>query len=194
MMQGVNLIPAPRRIAKRRRAHVRWCVAGCVAYTVLALSTAATCRVIWGSEDPSLDKEIAKAGAVVEHANDDLRQLGKELVENRSNEAANRQILAQPDWSLLMAVIGHEAGADIVLRSCTLRPASDSKGKQTSGLVVSVSAYGRSNMAVSEFVLRMEKTKLFSQVVLIESTREALPNGEAFAFKLDCPLENKHGS
>src|SRR6476646_1317314 len=98
MMQGVNLIPAPRRIAKRRRAHVRWCIVGCAVYAVLALSTAATCRVIWGSQDPSLDHEITRTGADIEHSNSELHQLGAQLEENRSNEAANRQILAQPDW------------------------------------------------------------------------------------------------
>ncbi len=194
-MQGVNLIPAPRRIAKRRRAHVRWCFAGCIAYAALAVSGAATCRVIWGAEDPSLDREIARAGSEIERLDSEVRTLGAQLVENRSNEAANKQILGQPDWSLLMAVIGHETGSDIILRSCTLHPVFDNKTgsqKQMTGLVLSLSAYGRSNIAVSQFVLRLEQTKLFSQVMLIDSTREALPNGEAFAFKLDCPLENKH--
>jgi len=194
-MQGVNLIPAPRRIAKRRRAHMRWCFAGCIAYAVLAVSGAATCRVIWGAEDPSLDRDIAKAGSEIERLDSEVRTLGAQLVENRSNEAANKQILGQPDWSLLMAVIGHETGSDIILRSCTLRPVFENKTgsqKQMTGLVLSLSAYGRSNIAVSQFVLRLEQTKLFSQVMLIDSTREALPNGEAFAFKLDCPLENKH--
>jgi hypothetical protein len=45
---------------------------------------------------------------------------------------------------------------------------------------------GRTPVAVSQHVLRLEQTGLFSKVALVDTGREAYLNGNAIAFRLQC--------
>src|SRR5665213_937838 len=166
-MQGVNLIPASRRDAKRRRLHTRWCAAGCAVYAAAAL-----------------------AGAVARTAMD-----------------ADRQIAEQPDWSHLLGVLARQSGDQIVFNSCAVGPnlqadaspaavppaaKTPGSGASRTALALTVSGFGRSQLAISQFVLRLEKTGLFARVA-VQTHRETYLGGEAVSFQLICSLDEPAG-
>lgn len=193
-MQVVNLIPAARRDAKRRRQRVRqWMAIGAL-YAALSSTMAAGWRWSIGGEDPGIEQHLSTAAAEIDRAGNALSFTNTQLSAARSQIAANRQILSQPDWSLLLALLGRETGGEIVLRSFELKPGDTPAGATTPAapkLTLRLSGFGRSNQAVAEFGLRLEETHLFSRVTLVDSSRETYLAGDAFSFHLECPLDDQ---
>ena len=194
-MQAVNLIPAARRDAKRRRQRLRQCVAIFALFAVVSSSLAGAWRWSLGGEDPGIEQQLTTAAADIDRASNALTFTNSQLSAARSQIAANRQILSQPDWSLLLALLGKETGGNIVLRSFELKPGDTPAGATTPAapkLTLRLSGFGRTNQAVAEFGLRLEETHLFSRVTLVDSSRETFLAGDAFSFHLECPLDDLH--
>ncbi len=57
-------------------------------------------------------------------------------------------------------------------------------------MVLSISGLGRSQPAVSQFVLRLEAMHLFARVTLLDTNRETFLGGEALGFRIDCSLDD----
>lgn len=129
-MKSVNLIPAARLNARRRRAHVRRCIAGCSGYAALALAAGLTCHGVWGRADESLPVRLADAQAVVERSAHDLAATTADLDAAQSTLRASRSIAEQPDWSLLMKLLAIKEGDEIVLRECLVQPANPGAARQ----------------------------------------------------------------
>jgi hypothetical protein len=121
-MKSVNLIPAARLSARRRRAHAKRCIAGCSLYAVLAMAAELACRGIWGQADASLPVRLADAQAVVERSARDLAATRADMDAAQSTLRASRSIAEQPDWSVLMNLLALKEGDEIVLRQCLLLP------------------------------------------------------------------------
>lgn len=194
-MRNVNLIPARRRDARRRRAHLRWCAVGCAAYTLLTTTAAAIAWSAWTGEDPEVRKQIAHVDEEIHRNEQALLESSATLSARQAMLTAARQIAGQPDWSYLLALLADKAGSDMVLRSCQLTPASDAAGETknvelhaTGGLLVIVRGVAKSPQGAQQYVLRLEKTGLFDRVTLVETRREPFLNGEASAFRVDCVL------
>ena len=194
-MQTVNLIPAFRRDAKRCRQRVRQCAAICVLYAIVSSAAAGAWRWSLGGEDPGIEQHLATASADIDRASNALTFTNSQLSAARSQIASNRQILSQPDWSLLLALLSKETGNNIVLRSFELKaadaPTSDKTPPTAPKLTLRLSGFGRTNQAVAEFGLRLEETHLFSRVTLVDSSRETFLAGDAFSFHLECPLDDQ---
>ena len=204
-MKSVNLIPAPRRDAKRRRTHLRWCAAVCGGLSGAVLMAAIAFRLFWGGGEPGLDRQLAIAQEEVKRIDAEFTQARNELAAVNAANATERQIAAQPDWSLLLALVADRAGNEVVLRSLSVAPRTaeitDAKpapvaGKPAAppaaparGLVLTASGLGKSQPAVTQFALRLEKTGLFSRVRLIDTNREPFLADEATAFHLECSLD-----
>jgi hypothetical protein len=56
------------------------------------------------------------------------------------------------------------------------------------GFVLNIAGLARSQLAVSQFILRLEQTGLFDRVSLIDTARETFLGGPATGFKLECSL------
>ncbi|HZL38511.1 MAG TPA: PilN domain-containing protein [Tepidisphaeraceae bacterium] len=203
----MNLIPASRRDAKRRRLHTRWCAAGCAVYAAAALAGAVACQLSWGGARPALAAQIhaadeqvsrAKARAAVTHAH---------LAAAHTAMDADRQIAEQPDWSHLLGVLARQSGDQIVFNSCAVGPnlqadaspaavppaaKTPGSGASRTALALTVSGFGRSQLAISQFVLRLEKTGLFARVA-VQTHRETYLGGEAVSFQLICSLDEPAG-
>jgi Tfp pilus assembly protein PilN len=52
--------------------------------------------------------------------------------------------------------------------------------------VLYVSGYARSQAAVSQFVLRLDELDVFERVDLLKSGREAMFDGDAIGFQVQC--------
>ena len=194
-MRHINLIPARRRDAKRRRTHIKWCAAGCVAYTIIAGFGTICAWCSWAGEDPQVHQQIARADEEIHRSERSLADEKTKLAADENRLAAAREIAEQPDWSLLLTLLAQKTDDQMVLRSCQLRPASDLTGdakttdaRPTSGLVVIVTGVARTPQNAQQYVIRLEKTGLFERVTLVETRREPFLNGEASAFRADCVL------
>jgi len=193
-MQSVNLIPAARRNAKRCGQRVRQWITICVLYAIVSSAAAGAWRWSLGGDDPGIEQHLATASADIDRASNALTFTNSQLSAARSQIAANRQILSQPDWSLLLALLGKQTGGNIVLRSFELKAADAPAGEKAPAapkLTLRLSGFGRTNQAVAEFGLRLEETHLFSRVTLVDSSRETFLAGDAFAFHLECALDDQ---
>jgi len=194
---AINLIPMQRREARRLRGHARRCALLSGAFVVVVLAAAIAFRFIWGGDDPTVDHQLANSNSEVERAGAEFHELDQKLLQFRATQTAIETLRAQPDWSLLLALVGRQTGNEVALRSCSLRPqqtnAQTTKGSaiMPPDLELCLSGIGKSDIAVSQFVLRLEQTKLFSKVKLIDSTRQPFQSQQVFSFRIECPLETK---
>ena len=210
---GVNLIPAYRHEARRRRSRGRRWVAACVMYAAALVFGYGICQATLGGEDPRLIEELTASREDVTRADATAARLRPELAEAQAKLDATRAVALQPDWSILLAAMARSLGDDIVLASCTLetqtinptnaqtpapavaptagpnkpgdKPAAAAERVQ---VVVNVTGFGRTQVAVSQYVLRLEQMKLFDRVKLIKTSRESFMDGDAVSFQLECPL------
>ena len=93
---------------------------------------------------------------------------------------------------------------DLVLKRCKLHPEAvekpKSKGKKRTKrepapkpkrFILDISGFGRSQKAISQFVLRLEGSKLFEKVTAVKTNREPFMAGKAMAFQIRCLLGRK---
>ncbi len=194
---AINLIPMQRREARRLRGHARRCALLSGAFVVAVLAAAIGFRAIWGGGDPTIDHQLANSNSEVERAGAEYHELDQKLAQFHATQAALETLRAQPDWSLLLALVGRQTGSEVALRSCSVRPQQTNAQMNKAsaimppGLELCLSGIGKSDIAVSQFVLRLEQTKLFSKVKLIDSTRQPFQSQQVFSFRIECPLETK---
>jgi hypothetical protein len=194
-MRQINLIPARRRDAKRRRTHMKWCGGGCAAFTLVAVAITVIAWSTWAGEDSEVRQQIARADEDIRHNEKALVEARVKFAADENRLAAAKEIAEQPDWSLLLSLLAQKSDDQMVLRSCQLRPAADllAEGKTADahvagGLVVVVTGVARTPQNAQQYVIRLEKTGLFERVTLVETRREPFLNGEASAFRADCVL------
>jgi hypothetical protein len=211
-MKSINLIPAPRRAAKRRRVHLRLCTGGCAAWAVLALLAACVSHAVWHGEDPQAGDRLARVSEEMQRTERAMAGVRTQLTAAESKLRANQAIATQPDWSILLALLGQKVENDVVLKSCHVRPASVARGTHVAQrpdqrragarpqdaasqlppepppYVLEASGLARSQTAANDFVIRLELTRLFSKVTLLDTTREPFLDKDAIAFRLQCVL------
>jgi Tfp pilus assembly protein PilN len=198
-MMRVNLIPAHRRAARERRTRVRYWSAICGAYALLLGVTYACCGMAWSVNSDGLDQELAKASAEIEDLTRSLRGAEAEFSEAESLLDSIRGIAKQPDWSLLLGLVAKTLGDEVVLDTFRLGPpqtngtvaraqrvAAASTPKNGAPYMLYISGYARSQAAVSRFVLRLDELDLFERVDLLKTSREAMFDGDATGFQVQC--------
>lgn len=200
-MQQLNLIPLPRRRLKRSRRHLGVSAAICAAFLALSAAYVGAAAMLVDS-NPSLNDDLAEARASIERGGKKLSALTAEASAARSRLLAATVIREQPDWSMLLALLGEKTGDDVVLRACRVKPIDAAPAKTAPGkapakpvaaaleskFIVELGGLGRNQMAVSHFVLRLEQSGLFDRVTLMDTNREAFLSGEASGFRVECAL------
>ena len=209
-MNGINLIPAPRLAAKRRSAHLHCCAAACACWTVLSLGAAGLAHAIWREEDPQAVERLAKVNEEMRRTDRVIAGLRAELAAAQSTLRANQTIAAQPDWSIMLGLLGQQVGDDIVLKSCRVRPSSVARAVAPAArrgaprtaapaadaaqpaepppFALDVSGMALDHAAANKFLLRLEQTGLFTKVSLLDTAREPFFDKNAVAFRLECAL------
>jgi len=213
-MNGINLIPAPRLAAKRRRAHLHCCAAACVCWSVLSLGVAGLAHAIWREEDPQAAERLAKVNEEMQRTDRVIAGLRAELAATQSTLRANQTIATQPDWSIMLGLLGQQVGDDIVLKSCRVRPSSVARSvapaarrgvpraaapaaadaanvpqpSEPPPFALDVSGMALDHAAANKFLLRLEQTGLFTKVSLLDTAREPFFDKNAVAFRLECAL------
>jgi hypothetical protein len=205
-MHDVNLIPARFRDARRRQRRVRAWITICGGYAiVLAVAYVGVATALGDGGTTSAD--LAKTGQQVESLNRAESMLKLQLRDLRIKLSVARTVGEQPDWSLLLAVLGQLTDERIVLRSCRLETFADARPAPAAAKAVSqpstpgptkmrlaITGLGKGQSDVTQFVLRLEKLGLFDHVDLIQSAREPMGTGEATVFRVECALHNRGSS
>ena len=215
-MKSFNLIPAARRAAKVRKVHLRRCTIGCAVWGVLSLAAAGAAHAIWRGGDADGDDKLARVDREMQQTERAIAAVRAQLSAAQATLRANQNIVNQPDWSILLALLGktvvaERPGEETVLKSCNVRPANMTRGgayrpdtrrpaAQPSGAnaaapaepvqyVLEASGMARSHAAANQFVLRLEATGLFSRVTLLDTAREPFLDKDAIAFRVECALD-----
>src|SRR5687767_14402437 len=110
MMKSINLIPAPRRDAKRRRKHRMICGVTCGAYGVLLAGAVGAAHLALSSASESLDKRLAATDSDIQRFQRQETELRSELAMARATIEANRTVAEQPDWSIVLALLAKTIG------------------------------------------------------------------------------------
>jgi hypothetical protein len=204
-MNHVNLIPAQRILARRRRRRIRrWAVAAGVYVTALA----AACGLVGltlNKGDLGLDAELRETERRITEARSPAATVRGQLAAAEAKLAIHQTVRGQPDWSLLLAGVANRLEENIVLRSCRIAPPRESGARVGRGMlgdvpatagprggprrmVLTVAGYGRSLKDVSQFVIRLEDLGCFDSVRLAHNAREPFLAGTAIAFEAECVL------
>ena len=210
-MVDFNLIPAHRVDARRRNVGLRRWAIVCIAYAAVLGAGYGVCRGVW-VDSRDLDEELAETARQIDESNQAIDVLGQELATARLMLDSTMKVVDQPDWSVLLALIGRTLGDQIVLKRCQLQQSEDQqlhgpatrhsrRGQQAALLsempdafTLALNGYGRSPESVSEFVLRLEQVGLFKRVAVLTTNREPFMSGEAIAFEIACTLGDKGAS
>jgi Tfp pilus assembly protein PilN len=203
----VNLVPRDRREARRGRIRAyRWARV-CGIYAVLLVAACAAARVTLESDDHSLRDEAARLDARVEQTGTIMTNLRHDYDQVTAQLEANRAVGRQPDWSVLLALLAHTLGDEVVLRQVKVE-ASSRKVDADSGPTptgpgpieeseqtptMAVSGIGRTQQSISRFVLRLEQTALFQSVKLIRTQRQQFLTDHAVSFEIRCIFVNAEG-
>lgn len=198
IINGVNLVPVERREARRHRRRSRAWIGVCVSYAAAWVAVHVAMQATMASDDRALRGEIDRLAAVVEATNAAIDGLELDRRQAVAQVQANLAVGRQPDWSILLALLGSTLADEVVLKSVRLVSRGDADGEAAAGerprTSLDFAGLGESQAAVSKFVLRLEQTSLFRSVKLLDTRREPFLTGHATAFRVECELEDGGGA
>ncbi len=178
-----NLLPSCIAQARRvRSVRKRWTIFIACWCGVLIAGDLALKETMHGPEAASvraherLEARLAELAALTDEQRATLADY------QRRTELISR-VTMRPDWSLLMAALARASRDQVMLASCSVEePARDG------GLRLVVTGVGLEQAAVQAFVLQVEHTGLFGEVVLDETRRVATGGAERVSFRLSADL------
>jgi hypothetical protein len=200
-MKSVNLIPAKHLVARGRRQRARAWGVGLCFYAAALVVACVGVRIAWAGDGGRTASDLETARAATNTAHAALAQATKRLGDAQRTQKLIKFVRDQPDWSILLALIGKRLGDETVLREVRLEPvkiapivpaASSSSAAapvpSTERFTLYLRGFGKTQSSVSAFVSSMEKVELFDHVKLLRTTREPFLNGMAVTFEIECSL------
>ena len=207
-----NLIPAWRLQKQSRLNRVRAWATVLGIYGAL-LGAAYVACLAFGDDDGKAVLEQMR------HSTERFRKAGKEIHTLRASlTEASRQIAAahslaqNPDWSLLLAMVARELSDDVVLDRCSLAPVDTGADEKPSAAgpagaaraealgagevlyqryLLDLSGFAQTQTGVSQFVLRLESSRLFESVRLVKTQKRQFMDSQAVSFRIECALSGK---
>ena len=194
MSTAVNLIPRSRRAQRRRRiCQRRWAAVG-AAYTLAVVAALPVCRSVWAGSGLGGHDPVRVLDDQLHQLEQQIIDLGPTVQQEEQRLKAHQTILIKPDWSMLLAVLSESLGDRVVLERCRVRIPALNDQSATLGdeadetTRVVLEGLGRSQHDVTGFVLRLEKTGVFSSVELVQTDRRWLVSQPAVRFNVVCDL------
>jgi Tfp pilus assembly protein PilN len=195
--QGVNLLPASRLAAIRRRSRIRlWILV--VGVYVLALFGGWGVMRAHAVPAPKAAKDLDEVAGQIDSRRKELASLRKELGTVQRALEASRAVGQHPDWSVLLLLLADAGSGEVVLSRCDLqvRPApqgSDALGAE--GYVLSLAGMAPSQDVVFQYALSLETLGVFETVQLIGTRAGEIPAlGGAgpglVSFEMSCVLSD----
>jgi Tfp pilus assembly protein PilN len=204
-MGDINLIPADRLTKKRYRARLHLWTLVCGVYLICLAALVLSGRFFCGAANDPIKKEIESTAERIERYSSTIQELQTKLAKATAELEASKAISCQPDWSKLLVLLSGELGEEVVLRNCQIVMLNNGRNVKNNlrelfsssdpaallaerRYKLDLSGYGRTQTAVSQFVLRLERMRIFDSVRLINSNREAFLSNEAVAFSIECSI------
>ncbi len=203
-MRDVNLIPAGRLVARRRKARLSLWIVVCGLYAATVAAGSLTFRVAQAGADQRQSRQLDALAQQIEEHSRTASDLRRQLVATSAALETTRAIRGQPDWSRLLMGLAAQVGEEIVLTRYQLATqTADNRivNAEASGSLVALplgafltgcrhtmtlNGFGKSQEAISRFVLRLEGSGVFDLVRLVSRSRQTFLEGEAVAFVVEC--------
>lgn len=187
-MPKVNLIPAHRLAARRRRGRWRvWALAGIAYGAALGLACIGA-QNHWQRDLPGAQRQLTEAKRQATAIETELKTARIRLVRANARLETVEAIADHPDWSRLLALLAGQLSDDQVLASIRLAPVSAAGGNSTGRYQLELQGRAGSHAAVSQLVGRLQDHPLFRDVRLLRSFRESAGESEAVSFQVQCAL------
>ncbi|HEY7088394.1 MAG TPA: PilN domain-containing protein [Tepidisphaeraceae bacterium] len=189
--RGVNLIPSTRREARHRRTRLRCWIGAGIAWAGLVASVCVGVHLsLLGNDYTATAGELTGVREHVSDLNNRLAETRRDLMRAEVGRQTAQTLSDQPDWSLLLSILGQAVGDEVVLRELQLKPLSDPKSIASQrGFEVQLRGFSRSQPQVSRFVLRLQQVGLFDEVKLQRTGREPVLNTSAVTFDINCTIQ-----
>ena len=187
-VQAVNLLSPARLAARHRRRRIRSWVVGVGMYAALLVAIWMGARVLTGGAGQTLASQIDRTERRITQSKQRMAALQPKLAEARTTLAASRAVGEQPDWSLLLGLLSKLLDERTVLTNCRLEPLDDAPRTAEGPYRLHISGMGRTQVAVSAYMLRLEESGLFDKVTLVDTQTEPFRQGEAVGFRIECRL------
>ena len=204
-MGDINMIPADRLAKKHQKARLRLWTLVCGTYFICLVVLVLSGRFFWDGYNDPITEEIKSTAERIESYSSTIQQLQEKLAKATAELQACQAISCRPNWSKLLVLLSGELGEEVVLGNCQIvilnkgRNVKDNlreffSSSDPAALLaerrykLELSGYGRTQTAVSQFVLRLERMRIFDSVRLINSYRGAFLNNEAVAFSIECSI------
>jgi Tfp pilus assembly protein PilN len=204
-MGDINMIPADRLAKKHQKARLRLWTLVCGVYFIFLVVFVLSGRFFWGGYNDPITEEIKSTAERIESYSSTIQQLQEKLAKATAELQACQAISCRPNWSKLLVLLSGELGEEVVLGNCQIvilnkgRNVKDNlreffSSSDPAALLaerrykLELSGYGRTQTAVSQFVLRLERMRIFDSVRLINSYRGAFLKSEAVAFSIECSI------
>lgn len=206
-MNDINLLPH-RRIAQlaRRKRMMAWMIGASVYSALVALGAIANFAGSGPSRAAAL-KERTEIETSIESGKSEIAQLNTQLSDARHRLKTSYEVSKHPDWSILLKILADLRDphmlldrvelSKITVESPSAKLAAGKKKAPTTPLsrfVLKLSGMGQSLDAVPPFVLRLERTGLFSNVKLVESRVSDFKGRQVSTFRIDCLLADSEGT
>ena len=208
---SINLIPRRRIEARQRRGRVRIWIIAMSAYVLTSTAVAGALNVAWDRAERRVTDELERLRGQASVVEEEIGLIQPQLIEAALQLKAGRAVSEQPDWSLLLALLGATRGEEIVLERVALIPiqvdagepaAGESGGAGSAGgspgakavepvtpridYRLEISGLGLTQQAVSRYLLRMEQTGLFDRVRPIDTSISPFGNERVVSFRAEC--------
>jgi len=204
-MGDLNLIPADRLNRKRLRARVGiW--AGVYSFVLVLIAgvvVSANCCMKGASSD--LKQGLEAVDQNIEEYNSTAVELGREISKARLELEVAQAAGVRADWGRLLSLLAEQLGDEVILSGCHLVESGADKVKAAEAATeekdssdgpklpgqryeLRLSGFGRSQMSVSSFLLRLERMEFFKSVRLLSSNRQAFLDGYAVVFTVVCSI------
>lgn len=172
------------------------------AYGVLLICAYAACFAFGQDDSGAILKEMRETTERFRASAEQIHVLRDSVAESSQQLGAVRVLAQNPDWSLLLAMVARNLDKEVVLDRCSLAPVDNgveashpAEGEAViyQRYLLDLSGFGQSQSSVSQFVLRLEKSRLFESVRLIKTQTRNFMDGQAVSFRLECALSGRGG-
>jgi len=99
-------------------------MAACAAYALVLVVACSVCSARWSVSGRATSDKLRRTGEGIEQSHRAIETCQGELATAREGLQASRDMQAQPDWSLLLAVLAQQLDEQLVLSDCQLAPAA----------------------------------------------------------------------
>lgn len=206
-MNAINLMPVQRRLAKaRRRRIMKWAGALGVYCLALLLGCVLSSHYV-PRNDQGLEAQAMRADTQLKAARTRTAVLNEDIAKANQRLQTVQAIQQHPDWGTMLDLVARNLGNTMVLDSCRLqaigladkenKPSPDA-AKQADGaskpIVLEITGLAKNHSDVSDYMLRLEKLRLFSKIRLIKTSHQVFLNDKATTFHLECLVSGDEGN